>query len=128
MANKFSNRSPVTGRFTKVDVSNTPLADDSKFPAFSREGFEVGFQGADPRDSAYEMVSYDRNVVANPQALRVEDNLGVGGSPLRARRPTMVHPDDEAKEYSARVHNAVLRSAARDGGPMDPSYFLASGE
>lgn len=128
MAKKFSNRSPVTGRFTKVDVSNTPLAEDSKFPTFSREGFEVHAQGADPRDSAYEMVSYDRNVVANPQALRVEDNLGVGGSRLRARRPTMVHPDDEAKESSGNVHNAVLRSATRGAGPLDPSYYLASGE
>jgi len=119
---KYSARSPINGRFVKVDTDNTPV--DSKFDRMT--GIEVSAP-SDVQDSPYELVRSDRNVVRRPVAPRVTDDLGTG-SPLRARHPTMVHPDDEAKEYSANIHNAVLRSAARDAGPMDPSYYLASGE
>lgn len=123
-SNRFSNRSKTTGKFERVDVSNTPLAADSKFPTFSKDGFEVS-SPSDVQDSPYELVPGDQNVVRRPVAPRVEDNLGTG-SPLRARRPTMVHPEEEAKEQYG-VHNAILRTAARHSGPMDPSSFLASG-
>jgi hypothetical protein len=79
-------------------------------------------------------VSGDRNVVAQPVAPKVADDLGKG-SPLRRRNPTSVDATEAARtEYygSGRdiPQNAILRSAARRGhdGDMDPTKYLTGAE
>lgn len=113
--NRWSHRSPVTGRFQKIDVSNTPLADDSEFPTFSKEGFEVGFP-SDVQDSPYELVPGDRNVVSRPVAPRVEDDFGVNGWPVQARKAELVPGDDHAETiYGFHGQGQIGRiAAARD--------------
>jgi hypothetical protein len=116
---RHNSRSPATGRFRRVDVSNTPLSAESKFD--TAQGLEVQ---ARPERYAYELTPRDDSS-AGPayDAPHVADDLAVTGSRLRARRPAMVHPGELARdEYG--VHNEVMRSAARDSGPMDPSGYL----
>jgi hypothetical protein len=122
MSNRHSYRSPATGRWMRV---STELARDERSDRFPQtDSIEVG-SPSDVQDSPYELVSGDRNVVQRPVAPYVRDDLGVTGSPLRARRPEMVSAEDAAHTIYGR-QGAVLRSAARDSGPMDPSYSLVS--
>jgi len=88
-------RDPVTGRFTRVNVERDALAPD------------LGV----PREYAYGLERRDAPA---------GDDLGQGGqrSPLRARNAALVHPDDAAH------HNAILRTAARGAGLMDPTPAL----
>lgn len=115
-------RDPMSGRWMKVDTSNTPV--DSKFDPMT--GINVGFP-SDVKDSPYELVAGDRNVVKSPVAPRVEDSFAVGGSPLRDRRPKMVSAEDADHTVYGR-QGAVLRSAARNSGDMDPSRYLVGGD
>jgi hypothetical protein len=104
------HRNPKTGRF--VSTANTPESREGKFTTYAEMPVEI--QGADPGDLAYR--SEERYAPSS-------DDLAQGGqgSPLRARNPELVHPDDEG------FHNAVMRSAIRRMGPeMDnPMPYLA---
>jgi hypothetical protein len=93
--NQRSYQRDVRGRFTKVDPERDVIA--------------AGL-GA-PREYAYELTA--RYAPAG-------DDLAQGGqgSPLRARRPTMVDPDDEG------YHNGIMRAAARGAATDDPTAWL----
>lgn len=115
MADSPSYRRDLRGRFTRVPVE-AAYADQSRFPTVAKEGMDVEFQGADTGDLAYDAV---------PRYAPDGDTLAgagpsYGSSPLRSRRPELVHADDEG------FHNAVLRTAARRsvGRPDDPTAFL----
>lgn len=100
-------RDPRTGRF--VATANAPESSGGKFNTYTEMPVEI--EGADPAELAYDAV---------PRYAPDADDLAQGGqwSPLRARNPVLVHPDDEGH------HNAIMRTAARNAGPMDPSAFL----
>lgn len=108
-----STRDPVTGRF--VSTVNTPESSAGKFPTYA-DGLPVEIQGADTADLAYGTV---------PRHAPAADDLAQGGqaSPLRARRPDLVHPDDAAHEIYG-TQGAVLRAAARGSGPGDFVRYL----
>ena len=106
-----SSRDPVTGRF--VGTVNTPESSAGKFPTYA-DDLPVEIQGADPADLAY---------ATEPRHAPAADDLAQGGqaSPLRARRPELVYPDDAGS-----AQGAVMRSAARGSGPDagDPVRYL----
>jgi hypothetical protein len=116
---RHDHRSPATGRFRRVDVSNTALSANSRFDVMHE--LEVKTQ---PGGYAYELAPRDETS-AGPayDAPQVADDLAVPGSRLRARNPGMVHPA-EAEHTIYGVQGAVLRAAARDSGPMDPTAYL----
>lgn len=102
-------RDERTGRF--VSTTNTRESQDGKFATYDEMPVEI--QGADTGDLAYEAV---------PRYAPEADDLAQGGqSPLRARNPVLVHPDDDGH------HNAVMRSAIRRMGPEidNPMPYLA---
>ena len=71
------------------------------------------------------------NTIEHPRHAPDADTLAgygpsYGDARLRARHPEMVHPDEQSSD-PREARNAILRSAARDSGPMDPSYGLVSG-
>lgn len=103
----MTTRDPRTGRY--VSTANTPESGEGTFPTYTEMPVEV--EGADPAELAYDSV---------PRRGPAADELAQldARSPLRARNPVMVHPDDEGH------HNAVMRTAARNAGPMDSSPFL----
>lgn len=112
---RHSLKDPRTGRWMKVPLEGTPLAQDSKFDVM-RE-LEVQAQGADPRDLAYDLTDRDEsNVGPKYAAPKVADNLGVSGSPLRSRNPTLVSENEQAEtEYGSHLHGQVGRVAASRG-------------
>jgi hypothetical protein len=118
MTDNRSYRRDVRGRFVRVLVE-LAYADDSRFPTVAREGIDVGFEGADPAEQAYRSV---------PRYAPAADELAQGGqrSPLRARRPELVHPDEVAHTVYG-VQGAVLRTAARRSAGRwddDPTPYL----
>ena len=82
-----SSRDPVTGRF--VTTSNTPESGEGKFETYA-DDLPVEIQGADPADLAYGTVP--RHAPAGDTLAGTASSFG--SSPLRARRPELVHPDD----------------------------------
>ncbi|MGH3401883.1 MAG: hypothetical protein ACRDRJ_05075 [Streptosporangiaceae bacterium] len=109
------------GRFRQVD---TDLARDNRSERFPQtDSIDVQTQ---PESYAYGLVGRDEGSAgARYAAPSMADNFGVTGARLRARRPEMVHPDEAARTVYD-VHNEVMRSAARDAGPVDPTYSLVT--
>ena len=108
-------RRDLRGRF--VSTANTRESGDGRFETFIEMPVEI--QGADPADLAYDTV---------PRYAPEGDTLAgygssYGASPLRARNPELVHPDDTDHTVYGR-QGAILRTAARGSGPMDPTPFL----
>jgi hypothetical protein len=119
---RHTHKDPKTGRWARIPVELAYDADSKFAPTRS---IDVNY--ADGKDSAYEMVPGDRNVVQRPQAPAVRDDLGVGGSPLRARRPEMVPQlEDRACDVYG-VQGEVGRAAAKDAGDLDPTRWLTHG-
>lgn len=119
MADRHTNRD-VRGRF--VRTGNARESGDGKFETYTEMPVEI--QGADPADLAFKMVGRDdSNAGPRYAAPKVADNLGVEGSRLRARRPEMVSPVDADHSLYGK-QGAVLRTAARDSGPDDPTPYL----
>ena len=110
---KHSQRD-VRGRFSSADTSNTPESADGRFE--TQQELDVETQ---PSGYAYRLVGRDESS-AGPHfsAPGVRDDLGVTGQRLRSRNPVMVHADEIAED-TRDVGNELLRSAARDSGPMD---------
>jgi hypothetical protein len=99
-------RDPRTGRY--VRTANVPSATEGKFETY----VEMPVDDASGAPSA--------NTIDRPRYAPDADELAQfdARSPLRVRNPVIVHPDDEGH------HNAILRTAARQAGPMDSSPFL----
>ena len=112
MTGNHNYRRDVRGRFTRVPVE-AAYADQSRFPTVARDGLDVGFQGSDPDQLAY----------GTEQRYAPTGDLAQSGQRLRARRPELVHPDDEDHTIYGK-QGAVLRTAARHSGPLDPSPYL----
>ena len=107
------------GRFRLADTTNAPQSAAGKFDTMQE--LDVTTQ---PEGYAYELVGRDESS-AGPRyaAPWMADNFGVTGARLRSRNSVMVHPDElAADDYG--VHNEVIRSAARNSGPLDPSGYL----
>jgi hypothetical protein len=124
---RHDRRSPITGRFEHIPTENTPLARDSHFETM--RDLEAHAQGADPADLAYRTVGRAESAAGERYAApKVQDDLAVGGSRLRHRRPEIVSEQD-AEHTIYGKQGAVLRSAAGAGhGDMDPSSYLVSGD
>ncbi len=67
MAGNHNYRRDVRGRFTRVPV-DAAYADQSRFSTVAREGIDVGFQGSDPGDLAYDAVPATRPLATSPGA------------------------------------------------------------
>jgi hypothetical protein len=69
------------------------------------------------------------STIEHPRYAPAGDDLAQGAqsSPLRARNPVLVHPDDATHTVYG-VQGAILRTAARDSGPMDPTSYLVGGD
>jgi hypothetical protein len=102
------HRDAKTGRFAR-----RPVQDVDAESRFNPMGDDIPF--------------YDASGAASPSTIPrgryapSNDDLAQGGqgSPLRARNPELVHPDDEG------FHNAVMRTAARiSQRPDDPTGYL----
>lgn len=109
------SRDPVTGKFVKT--ANSPESGEGKFPTYANDLPVSDVSGA-PSDS-----TTDRLRHAPAADTLAGTGPSYGSSPLRARRPELVHPDD-----ADQGQGAVLRSAARDSGPLDPSAYLVGAE
>lgn len=113
---RFQNRDKMSGRWMRVDTSNTPLSDSpTKFDRITE--YAVDAQGSNPADLAYDVTGRaESNAGPRYDAPTVKDNLGVGGSPLRARRPDMVSAEDAAATiYGSHDQGQVVRAAAARG-------------
>jgi hypothetical protein len=115
-ANLCGYRDRVTGRFARRPVEGVDA--ESRFDPMGDDIPVDNVSGA-PSPSTIEHPRYA------PDA----DELAQGGqaSPLRSRRPEMVHPDDEMHTIYGK-QGAVLRTAARDTGPMYPVAYLVGGD
>ncbi|HEX5290129.1 MAG TPA: hypothetical protein VFX25_14790 [Streptosporangiaceae bacterium] len=119
MARGDNYRSPATGRWSQVPTDNTALSADSKFDVMRELAVKT-----QPESYAYDLASRDASSAGLAYAApAVRDDLAVTGSRLRARRPGMVHPSEVDHALWGK-QGAVLRSAARNAGPMDPSGYL----
>jgi hypothetical protein len=100
----MTTRDPRTGRWTRVPAE-AEYAGDSKFNTVAREGIDVGFQGADPADPAYDAVPRH-----GPEA----DQLAESGSrfPLHPRHHALVSLDEEARTRYG-TQGMLTRDAAR---------------
>jgi len=102
-------RDPKTGRF----AVRRPVPDvdaESRFGPMGDSIEDIGNVSSAPSP----------NTIERPRHAPAGDMLA-GPSypgPLRARNAELVHPDDEGH------FNAVLRTAARDSGPLDPTPYL----
>jgi hypothetical protein len=112
---KFSNRDSRTGKFQRVDTSNTALSAEGRFQ--TQQELEVRAQGADQRDLAYDLPGRATNNAAEKyDAPRVEESLGVKGSPLRSRNPKLVPSTEQAETiYGMHGQGEVGRVAAARG-------------
>ena len=111
----MDNRDPVTGRF--VSTRNTPESGEGKFETYADDLPVSDVSGA-PSASTIE----------HPRHAPRGDTLAgtgpsYGASPLRARRPELLHPEDEDHTVYG-TQGAVLRTAARGSGPDDPTPYL----
>jgi len=107
MADNRGFRDSKTGRFARRSVPD--LDAESKFDPMADSIEDIEDVSGAPSPSTIERPRYV------PGADLAQ---GEQWSPLRARNPVLVHPDDEGH------HNAIMRTAARNAGPMDSSPFL----
>jgi hypothetical protein len=99
----------VRGRFARL-VEDVDA--ESRFDPMGDSIEDIGNVSGAPSPSTIE----------RPRHAPPGDELAQGGqwSPLRARNPVLVHPDDESH------HNGILRTAVRRSGPvgMNPAAYL----
>jgi hypothetical protein len=102
-----AHRDAKTGRFAR-----RPVADVASTSEFNPMGSDIPFEDVSGTPSP--------STTTQPRYAPQADELGQldAHSPLRSRNPVMVHPADEGH------HNAIMRTAARSAGPMDPTPFL----
>ncbi|MGH3275468.1 MAG: hypothetical protein ACRDNZ_14245 [Streptosporangiaceae bacterium] len=114
------NRDPVNGQFIKIKTSNTPESSAGKFETYANDLPVSDQSGADwpgAEMHPHHRIAGDTLAGTGPS---------YGSSPLRARNPELVHPDDADHEVYG-TQGAVLRTAARSSGPDDPSAYLVRG-
>jgi hypothetical protein len=117
---KRYERDPRTGRF----AARRPVANLDAKSRFDPMGDSIedidNISGAPSQNT----IDHPRHAPAGDKLAGVGPSYG--SSPLRARNATLVQ-GDEAVHTVYGVQGAVLRTAARGGGPMDPSYELVTG-
>ena len=109
-------RDAKTGRYARRPVPDVDAT--SEFDPMGDSIEDIGNISGTPSANMTERPRYapDGDTLAGP-------GLDYGSSPLRSRRPELVHPDDAAHTIYG-TQGAVLRTAARSAGHMDPTPYL----
>jgi hypothetical protein len=108
-----SRRDPRTGRFARP-VTNVDA--ESRFDPMADSIEDINDVSAAPSPST----------AARPRHAPQADRPALYGPVMQHRQPVMIHAA-EMSDDPREARNAALRSAARGGGPMDPTYELVSG-
>ncbi|HET9081119.1 MAG TPA: hypothetical protein VFO01_11485 [Trebonia sp.] len=108
-ANPRYQRDPRTGKF----APRRPVPDVDAESRFDPVGDDIPFDDVSGASSP--------NTIEQRRYVPEADELAQGGqrTSVGIRRPVLVHPDD------AGHYNGLLRTAARDSGPLDPTAYLA---